>query len=347
LREISRAQSIVVDELLAGPRASGNRPPEDHVPRRTRHRIRHRLYSLGWLKDRYVPDPSALGRPIITFAISQPFTDRLPQMIASWRSQDECVHLWASGGTLFGVFLNRRTEESRPLVSRLSDYQMARSEYFLSCDSSVASVPVFFDFEASWAQLTGLQGTLGYPHSLPSGAARVVTPARVLSSRDAAAMVRMLSRGFVAGGGNEPFPRLALLGREGRLLSNGLLEPRTILDPIACAHSASDFPRSITLMHGNLVEHQAPLDLFGALLGEGGVNPFLFATDGGSVLLAYLSDRANGQDLAQQGLGSMALPAVQVFLERIVTLREPLQTLTTILDHRYDRPFLDPGSEWG
>ena len=129
--------------------------------------------------------------------------------------------------------------------------------------------------------------------------------------------------------------------RERRVLRRGLGEFRSFLDPAACSQWASNFPEGVAFIHGSLLVGGEAPELFRALVEEGQVNPFLFATDGKTVLFGCLSRKgAPSERLAVSSRASL-LGTVEKFLREIVVIRESLDSLTPLVDHRYDRPFLD------
>jgi hypothetical protein len=168
VREISRSEAIVTSELLAGPGYRRGGAGEERVPRRTRDAIRQRLLERDSIAYRYVPDPSVLGRPILTFVIAQPYAEAHALAVSTWLSQPEGAHIWGFKDTLFGLFMLHGTEEAESLRIRLSGPETHRYVFAMDCDARLPIVPVFFDFGASWARITGLAGTMGYPHSLPA-----------------------------------------------------------------------------------------------------------------------------------------------------------------------------------
>jgi len=331
----------VVGDLLAGARSVHDRTAREPIPRRTWQSIRQRLIARDVIKERYVPDPAVLGRPLVTFALAQPYAERRAEAIALWRGQGGASHVCAFRTALFGIFFLSGPEDLNALRTRLAQPQVHQDLYFLECDSREPSVPVFWDFEAAWAQVTGLPGTLAYPHPLPSSPQ---TPGNLPQS--SANADREAVRSLVAEppeAGSKPrserwIGRLSRGNRESRLLREGKVEFRSFLDPLECSRWADNFPDAVMIVRGTLLSDAAPAALFRALVEECGVSPFLFATNHEAVLLAALSDRRTGSGRARASRRTPPLAVMQQFLRQIVVLREPLDTLTMVVDHRYDWP---------
>ena len=122
-------------------------------------------------------------------------------------------------------------------------------------------------------------------------------------------------------------------------MRGGVGEFRSFLNPAACSRWASNFPEALAFVRGVLVETATAPELFRLLVTDCRVNPFLFTTDGRSVLFACLSNRVEDREEISVSQRIALLPTVQRFLRQIVVLREPLVDLDTLVDHRYDRPF--------
>jgi hypothetical protein len=321
----------------------------EHIPRQTRQAIRQRLLARDSIKDRYVPDPAVLGRPFVSFAIAQPFTEALSNTSSTWRSELGAVNLWTFGDALFGVFFSVSRDDCTALRARLFAPGNNHTEFLLDCDSRNATVPVFFDFEASWAHICGLQGTLGYPQAMPTVPRTDGTRPRILSPAEREAVTHLLSsqnsdrHGASSGGLVE---QLAVRARELRVVNSGLAELRTFLDPGACSRWAGNFPEAVSFVRGELVEGIGARELFKHLLVDCRISPFLFATDQTAVLFACLATRgARPPDASLPPLATIP-PSLQKFLRRLVVFREPLDQLQTLIDHRYDRPFAESLGDW-
>lgn len=342
MREISRAEAVVTAELLAGSGTRHRQLSNEPIPRRTAQVIRQRLAERGSIKQRYIPDPAALGRPIVTFALAQPYAEMRSSTIVRWGLQEGGVDLWAFEESLFGVFFLPGPEAAKAAHEQLGDPQSQRSTFFLDCDSRLPTVPVFFDFEASWGHIAGLQGTLAYPHPLPSSRGSNEGRLSLISKPDREALCSLLGRPLSRLSGTDRYSwknRFAHGPRERRLVRDGCVEFRSFLDPAECSRWASDFPKAIAFIRGTLLRGKTAAGLFRALVEECRVAPFLFATDNATALFACLSRTTKDRKGATTSYRAPLLPTIQTFLRQIVVLREPLESLVPVLDHRYDRPF--------
>jgi hypothetical protein len=342
LHEVSRSEAIAVADLLAGKRHLNQRAGLDPIPRRTRQAIRQRLLSREVIKERYVPDPSLLGRPLVCFAMAQPYADRTASAIEAWRSETSAVNVWAFSTTLFGVFFLPGREECAALESQLGNPEHHQSFSCLVCDSREASVPVYFDSEGAWATITGLPGTVGYPHSLPcsnKGPDESGTLTALKESHAVQALLNYRSADPSRSPSGGWIGRLAIGDGARRTLREGRIEFRTILDPVECLRWASRFPQSIALIRGTQLKTATTVALFRALVGESGVFPFLFASDGSTVLLGSL---AGGQGGARkQGRGTSTVQLLGRYLKQIEVRREPIDSLVEVVDHRYNLPVVE------
>ncbi len=348
MREISDAEALVLADLLADPDRERSTRRSDAVPRRTRQAIRQRLHAREVVQSRYVPDPALLGNPFVTFAMAQPFAEAWSETARRWGARTESVDLWALRDMLFGVFLLPSAAEAEALQDSLAGPGICASARFLCCDSRGGTIPVFFDFEAAWVALEGLGGTLAYPQPLTSSTLTAEVPRRDLPKADREALRQMVGRPLVApierDGRSTQIHRPRLRARERRLLRDGACGHREFLDPRNCRRWARGFPELLVFVWGNLIEGKAAPDLFRSLVERSGVHPFLFVTDGSTLLLGALSRRATESPGRTVAPRDTALVTIESYLQRVVVLRKPLEDLEVLVDHRYDRPFREGGS---
>jgi len=123
---------------------------------------------------------------------------------------------------------------------------------------------------------------------------------------------------------------------ERQFLRRGWGEFRSFLDPAGCARWASNFPHAIAFVRGSLIQGAEAPELFQALVGHCGVNPFLYATDDKAVFFGCLSRRVGVLGETPEIGRISLLPTIQRFLRRIVVIREPLDNLVPVVDHQYD-----------
>jgi hypothetical protein len=334
LRVLSRAEALAVQRLLAQTDvADGDGSTRERLPRRTAQAIRQRAYVRDWLTDRYVPNPVVLGYPTALFLVARPYSERAVAAVEQWRSHPRNVLLWSSPELLFGVFLARGPEEAEAIQRRLTDASAVRLEVGLRTDLTEATVPVYFDFEAAWTGWTGLSGTIRYPRALPSG--EFDRPNGGLTSGERSAISGLLVAPFLGGNPARGISRFSRLYRaERRWLHSGQVEFRSFLNPREVARWVTRFADQVVFVHGDLLEPGGAADLFHALVSDCGVGPFLFATNGRSVLWGALS---SSSFTSPRRPSAPVLPRVKSYLREIRIVREGLAHLEPTVDHRFER----------
>jgi hypothetical protein len=317
---------VVLRSLLAtAPGRELDRIQVSGVPRRTYQEIRRRAFSEGWVQEYYVPDGPHFGLPYVTFALVHPFLERMDDDRRRWMENRSLALLWTSPEILFGVFLSPRP----PILE--GSY---RQRFVLTVDARGPTVPAYFDFEGSWARWTRLGGTLAYPQPLP-GTSRTVSQRESprVKTRDLAAARELDLRSMPPTDGvrvlrGEP----SLPARMRRVVRAGHLQYRVFpnLDRLPPFDGRS--LQRIALVHGQLLPDQRPEGLFQALVHDAGVSPFLYVTDGRTVLLGALSS---------EDVGIERLPVLETlrrYLDGIEVTREDLRTLSAPILHQYGRP---------
>ena len=337
-RSVTRAEALVVQELLSGG-ADGSLTRS--IPRRTRQTARQRLYLRAWVRDRYVPDFGELGRPILTFAVATPYSERLWPTAQRWRALPEAMLLWAGSSILFGLFASPAAPGRPAVHDLLHDPDAHPVEYLMDVDARQPSVPVFFDFEGIWAKAACLPAPVAYPQPLPRSArlAGREDSEVPLPPAEHAAALRLLGRPFLPSSRGEESAGLFAGMAERRCLRNRTITLRTLLDPGAVARWIPDFPQQCVLVHAALREGARPPDLFHALVNDCSVHPFLFATNGGDILVGALGAPRSVDERSGPSRPALVASVLQRFLVSIVVHREPLDALEVVTDHRYDRPF--------
>jgi hypothetical protein len=336
-RALSPAERAIVGAIL-GDRAA---PRTTVVPRSTRQVATARVYLREWIRDRYVPRPITCGWPRITFVVAQPFAEKLTGLSRDWREMPGAVVLWGSHRILFGVFFRHNDADEARLRQTVSALDLGPAPFVLSQDLGTSAVPVYFDFEASWARVCGSEGTGAYPQSLPRHASSEGSAAPSLPSKsERIAITRMVTRPFLGS------PRLSdhraglgsiFSGAENRCLRNGLVEFRSFLNLMALAKDVTEFPKQLVFVHGTLSTSARPEGLFRELVQAGGTSPFLFTTDGQRVLLGALSAGHRSSPGAHVASGETVLAILKKHLGSIVLVEEELANMTALVDHRYDR----------
>lgn len=343
VRVATSAEAAVVQGLLAGAEPvvrEGARP----LARRTWQTVRQRVYQREWVHDRYVPDLAAIDRPYLTFALAQPFLEAAPATSRAWRDLRENLLLWSSHELAFGVFASAGGGALEALRLALSRPGTHRGEFLLSVDTRTPSLPVYFDFEPVWARTVGREALVAYPQPFPGPPSG---PETTLKPVERGAILRLLGRPFLPGGSGRLTTREGgLFARtwERRCLASGRVRHRTFLDPAQVARWLTGFPPQVAFLHATLRPGRTSEGLFHTLLAECGLRPFLYATDGSTVLLGHLAHAPGIRQTGREQDGGKLATLLPSWLAEIAVVREPLESLLTIVNHRYDRPFLDWGN---
>lgn len=331
-----------MQQLLASSSLRAGDEATYKVPRRTRYNIIERMNSRRILKTREIPDPAILGRPLVAFALGEAHADRVEKITEKWCEDRSAVLLWIAHERLFGVNFCTSQADVEALQSRLTGDHGLREVNILVADSRQESVPVFFDFEGAWSSFSHRNRYIHYPHGLPLTTAVGGGTPDHLSPADATAVSKILlgaAPDSMRSGAASARGGFMSRRRETRLHADGVVESRTLLDPAACARWTDDFYRSIVLVRGSLLTSPGAAPLFRDLVNVAEVAPFLYATDGPSVLFGYLSGRKNAEvPVANQS--APRLPSiVRTYLRDVSVARYDVIELQSPIDHRYERPF--------
>lgn len=333
-RTLTEGEAVVIRSLLAAqPITEKERIQRAGLPSRTFEDIRQRAYSEGWVYDRYVPNPSFFGWNKVSFALAQPFAEKLREVTDRWKNDPRSVLLWRWPETLFGVFFHGPDAEgARPRwLGSPSDY---RSEFNITSETEAAGIPVYFDLEASWSRLTGQNGSLAYPHSLPS---ELLSRASAGVSREEMQVVSdLLTRPMKAytGNGASRASHHFLPRSHRRALSGGIVERRVFIDLARIPACRSGRIESIAFVKGELRDGAKPEQLFRRLVSMQ-VTPFLFAAEQPKVLFGTLAPAPVPTE--KPGPRPAVLSNMREFLDRIEITRESVGSLSVDVDHRYDR----------
>jgi len=342
MRSITEGEAVTIRALLAARAASErDRIRETGLGSRTYERIRKRAYSSGWVFDRFVPDPSRTGCPTVHFVLARPFADQIEAVRKRWKELPSNVLLWSWPETLFGVFFSNKSQEN--FRAELSTSGGLNEPVVVSSEATNRAIPVYFDFEGVWAYWTNQHGNLAYPHPIPVSNTREDVLRGRLGS-ESGAMAGLLSRPFQPTAVNSPlrvspffFPRSYQ-----HLLETGVVERRTFLDlqkvPAFQGHSVE----RVAFVQGELLSPGTEESLFRMLMAIR-VRPFLFANGDSRILLATLSGTPT--DLEPRASRPAVLGNLRRYLANIQIVREPIEALSVLVNHRYDRLFPLPTTQ--
>jgi hypothetical protein len=344
---LTDAEARTVWSALALPGASEReRLMGSQLPSSTYHATRRRSYGEGWVRDRYVPDPVAIGRPVVTFLLARPYAEEVGLVARRWAAMPGNVLLWMGTPMTLGVFFHDSPVTARRAVARLSDEERLRDLTSLTVDLHEARVPVYFDFEGAWARVAGVPVSGGYPFGLGFGASAAYGrgPRRPLPDRLRTATLELLARSNSTG--DPGLIRWLGLGgldrRQREVLDEGYLRPRTFLDPSKMPEYRGRRVDQVILISGEMRDRSDPTTILSELRAVHHASPFLFAYEGSKVLLGLLGHSGAPAPASPQGdapsapLGPVLRESLSRRLHRLDVFREEGSSLRTPVDHRYD-----------
>ncbi|MGB6500525.1 MAG: hypothetical protein WBG19_03875 [Thermoplasmata archaeon] len=342
MRTLTESEARVIAVLLAArPDRERERLRTVQVPRSTYHAVRRRAYDEGWLRDRYVPHPVPLGRPVVTFLLLRPFADRFGQLIEQISADSGAVVLWTGAQSALAVLFHAKDSEPRRLIQGIVRNRLAPEPTSISVRADGPTIPVYFDFEGLWCNVVGLPGTLAYPHGLGGGTDAAVPEeaAAPPTPHQWWAIGELLRRPFATaeqGRGAHLIGPLGLPFSQRRLLQRGWIVHRSILDPARLPAYHGKSADQVVLISGIPRAGARPEQLFATLSRDSRVFPFLFVVGAERWLLGALGGSTPPPEEVRS-IRSPVLPALQRFLEGIEIVQEAASTFRTPIDHRYDR----------
>jgi hypothetical protein len=351
VRALTDSEARVIAVLLAArPDRERERLRLVGIPRSTYHAVRRRAYEEGWLRDRYIPNPVPLGRPLVTFLVARPYADRFAEFSRSVAAADGNVVLWNGTQLSVAVFFHRKPADATRIVERLSKDTAAATPLAVTVRADAPTVPVYFDFEGLWTHLAGLDGTLAYPHGLGGAPeerdAEADGPLPPLTSHQAWALGELLHRPFNAveqGRGGHLVGPFGLPFSQRRMLAKGWITHRTLLEPARLPPYQGRTADQVVLVSGTPKAGARPELLFAMLTRECRVFPFLFVVGDDRWVLGALG--AGGPVAGASTDRRPVLPTLRESLEGIEILQEAAADFTSPVDHRYETllPPAEPG----
>jgi hypothetical protein len=312
------------------------------LPRSTYHAVRRRAYAEGWLRDRYVPDPAALGFPEATVLLVRPFADGQASWAGRAAAQPGAVVVWSGSQFALAVLFHASGAAAREARRQLTEPSTVSGSVLLTPGLAAGELPVYFDHEGAWSNLTGTVGTLAYPRGLPRGHLGESDDSPLSSPRSRWAARELLSRPFAATASGRPAHLVGPFGVPGaqrRLIESGLVVHRVLVDPSRLPPFQGRHAAQVVFVTGEVREGQTPGDLFLALTRECRVFPFLYAISGRRVLLGAVGESGSpGPSASPAGAARRpVLPTLQGSLGGIELFRDESDHLRLVVDHRYDR----------
>ncbi len=341
VRSLTDAEATVIATLLAArPERERERLRQVGIPRSTYYAVRRRAYLERWLHDRYVPDPARLGRPYATFVIARPYADRLGALAVAPTGSAVLPVLWTSPQLALAILFHARPGDGPATARRWHDGAIIATEVVVTVDVRQPTVPVYFDFEGIWDHLTGLPGTISYPHGL-GGVLQDEGGEAPLSAHTLWAYGNLLARPFAARENGEDGHQLGVFGlpfSERRLLTRGWVTHRVLLNPSQVPSYGGRAADRLFLIAGAPKPGARPDVLFARLTRDHRAFPFLYAVGSDRWMIGALG----GEPLPppqpdDRRSRPPILPMLAEFLAGIEIFQEPVASLSMEIDHRYDR----------
>jgi hypothetical protein len=300
------------------------------IPTSTFYATRRKIYGAGWLSDRYVPHPWAIGVRAIDCVLVRPGPAERIRVEWDLGSSAENVVLWSGLNVLLGIFF-RQNGEARKIENGTT----------VSITADSGSVPVYFDYSRSWSRFIQVERETGYPRSFGDVLPRTERP------------VPSAAPGLILqdqnGGGEFPpahrWHSSAGLSRiEQRLLERGIIRSRTFLSPDAVPPYDGRALGEIVFLTGELRDGVSSADVLSGLDGQCHVSPILLADDGTKVLILALGQvgaDASIRTKVPRAAGPVAATLDSLLKDLQMTV-EHVDSLRKLVDHRYDRLFPRP-----
>ncbi len=335
---LTRAEAVVLFSLLGadGSETERSRIRASRIPRSTFQEAKRRLYLEGYLKNRFVPDPHALGMQGFRFVVARPFVGEMASVARTMADDPHTLTLWVGQTALFAVQAVPGPEADSPNRG-LNGPEVSGIVTTLTATRLPEQVPVFFDTEGTWARVTGAPGPRRYPRGVPCPLGGGGEGHPRLSPRTAVALRDLLARPFDVSieARNIALVAAPFLPRSQRqLLAQGWAAWR-VLPSLSknLAHEQRAL-RQLILVTGRLGRELRLRDLTAALALRTGASPFLAATDGTQVLLGAFGGVGARDGSAR---GGSVVGTLRATLNDLQIVREDLATLETLLDLRFDR----------
>ena len=327
---LTPAEFHTVRAILDRPQATERERIESSgVPGSTYLTARRRVYSEGWIADRMVPNPGALGCAAVEFDIRRPSLLSRDDLISARLADPACALLWVGVHVVFAINFVQGSHPGAPLESGGHDPTDA---LLVKVSRDEGCIPVFFDYSGLWRSF----GRLGPPPSYPAGLSFDSTPAS--PGVVAAAQEFLESNGSALPGTS----RWAVIARSSRrheqAFTGGAVLPRTILDPARVPPNDGRRLGEVIFVWGALRPGSTASGLLAALTSEARVYPFLLAGSGQRVLLAGIGQTkvaSSGRLPARSGEGQVT-PVLHTHLESAQFALEPTESIVPRVHHRYE-----------
>lgn len=333
MHELTASEAATVLAVLSkdGGRESSDLAPSG-IPTSTFFATRRKIYDAGWLSDRYVPNPWAIGIASVDCVLAHPGPTERGRLERAWTDSPETVVLWSGLNVLFGVFFRRARVPSDGATGLT-----------LSVTEERGSIPVYFDYSRLWSRFVRLERATGYPRSL--GDSLGDRPRLPVST--AAELFQLDANPPETAPRSHRWHSASALSRsQQRALERGLLQSRTVLNVDALPPYDDRALGEIVLISGRLRDGATPADVLGALNQECRVSPLFLAEDGGRLLLVALGQvRAGASPRAKLPRAERSVSSVlDASLTEVQMTVEHTDSVRKLVDHRYDRLIASPST---
>lgn len=326
MHELTASEAATVLSILSKDGATENSDiGASRIPTSTFYATRRKIYDAGWLSDRYVPHPWAIGMRAIDCVLVTPSPAQRAQTERDLGSSAQNVVLWSGLNVLLGIFFRQN-----------GDAPKVENGTTVSITADSGSLPVYFDYSRSWSRFIRVERETGYPRPLGEAVTRLERPVP-------SAVPRLIIQDQNAEGPSPDGHRwhsLSGLSRsERRLLERGVVGDRTFLNLESVPPYDGRALGEIVFLTGDLREGVLSADVLGTLNSQCHVSPLLLADDGTKVLILALGQVGAGASRRTK-LPRAAGPVVAVLDAAIKNLQmivEHTGSVRKLVDHRYDR----------
>lgn len=301
------------------------------VPRSTFQLVRSHAFSQGWLLRRYVPSPSAVGVIGIRVEVVQPFAEWRNELFSRMVSRPDVVVLWDSPSSLLSVSFDRVAEPDDSPESGRAEWSRRWS---ISAKPASNEVPVYFDYEGAWSRVALDEPPRAYPRGLPPPGGPLGRRMRIRMA-DVAELVRRPLSDVDSKMGSRWGLTRGLPRHLQRVIDQGLVIPRTFPNFARMPMPPGRSLVGLVLASGLWETREGRDRLLTSLMVRSQATPFLCALDQSRLILGLLAP-------APPNLAGHREPIARVLseeLRQVEVIREPIQSIVTPIDHRYDRLF--------
>jgi hypothetical protein len=334
MRQLSRAEVLTIQGLVAEDPARSDRLDRMRgVPRTTFQTIRSRALANGWIKERYIPHPFALGFDEIVVGLGQPFAENWRWAVGELKRDERTVVFWASQETVFWVSYGS-SESDVPALEKLRE--RCRRLWIVRCHPTPQSLISYFDYEGLWSRWACGENPHSYPRGMQVGSESIGMEPSRLTPRLMPLLGRLVRRPFDGVSSTSVGSMLSLLRlprAERLLVERGFVVRRIMPDLFEIPAVMGRRLGSVMFVSGLLNARAPGSEVFNDLASRTRTTPFVFAADQRRILMVGAAPDSRDSSLPPSGL----LAALRNWIHDIEVVREPIGSMLIVIDHRYDR----------